>query len=334
MPRRRWPAAANWPTAALATSRTRATTSSSGSSVAGFTFGSSELRSQDAGATLPLAASGTKSQVTKETSASGSAAGVSSALATPSVRSFCGLNGGILADSSETRQRKIAGRRARRDACARASRSRTRVLVGTRSDLARDTRLAERGKPVSLVRRRSDRSPTPPSAPRNAVSTRSGAAAKLVSPSREAKTAPPIRAAPHRPVRIVPLNHCTETRRRSDQRRRCRRRPKAAARCRDRWARLRASDLRRAPCAWSKTPFPRTRDRVSCAAYAAPSLVRSPERIPKASGSGPAWIEASNQGDRRRHANPGRINATGSPRLKALADAAAPPHCDIPDTIV
>jgi hypothetical protein len=29
------------------------------------------------------------------------------------------------------------------------------------------------------------------------------------------ETAPPIRAAPHRPVRMVPLNHCTETRRRS-----------------------------------------------------------------------------------------------------------------------
>ena len=54
-----------------------------------------------------------------------------------------------------------------------------------------------------------------PSAPRNAVSTRSGAVAKLVSPSSDAKTAPPIRAAPQSPVRIVPLNHCTESRRRS-----------------------------------------------------------------------------------------------------------------------
>ena len=53
------------------------------------------------------------------------------------------------------------------------------------------------------------------SAPRNADSTRCGAAAKLVSPSRDAKTAPPMRAAPQSPVRIVPLNHCTETRRRS-----------------------------------------------------------------------------------------------------------------------
>ena len=54
-----------------------------------------------------------------------------------------------------------------------------------------------------------------PSAPRSAVSTRSGTAAKLVSPSSDAKTAPPMRAAPQKPVRIVPENHCTETRRRS-----------------------------------------------------------------------------------------------------------------------
>jgi len=52
-------------------------------------------------------------------------------------------------------------------------------------------------------------------APRNALSTRSGTLAKVISPSSDAKTAPPIRAAPHRPVRMVPLNHCTETLRRS-----------------------------------------------------------------------------------------------------------------------
>ncbi len=39
--------------------------------------------------------------------------------------------------------------------------------------------------------------------------------AKVISPSSDAKTAPPMRAAPHRPVRMVPLNHCTDTRRRS-----------------------------------------------------------------------------------------------------------------------
>ena len=54
-----------------------------------------------------------------------------------------------------------------------------------------------------------------PNAPRSAPSTRSGTLAKVISPSSDAKTAPPMRAAPHRPVRMVPLNHCTETRRRS-----------------------------------------------------------------------------------------------------------------------
>ena len=58
-------------------------------------------------------------------------------------------------------------------------------------------------------------------------------AAKWASPSSAVKTAPPIRAAPHRPVRIVPENHCAETRRRSTSRR-CRHRRTAAARCRDR----------------------------------------------------------------------------------------------------
>src|SRR5262249_1473307 len=55
----------------------------------------------------------------------------------------------------------------------------------------------------------------PLTAPRRAASTRSGTVAKLVSPSSAAKTAPLMRAAPQRPVRTVPLNHCTETRRRS-----------------------------------------------------------------------------------------------------------------------
>ena len=54
-----------------------------------------------------------------------------------------------------------------------------------------------------------------PNAPRSAPSMRSGTEAKVVSPSSAVKTAPPIRAAPHKPVRMVPLNHCTDTRRRS-----------------------------------------------------------------------------------------------------------------------
>ena len=66
----------------------------------------------------------------------------------------------------------------------------------------------------SLLCRLADLSP-PLKAPRSAPSTRSGSLAKVISPSSDAKTAPPIRAAPQRPVKIVPLNHCTETRRRS-----------------------------------------------------------------------------------------------------------------------
>src|ERR1700732_2692254 len=67
------------------------------------TFGKSELRSQTAGVTLlARGAELTKSQVTKETSASGSAAGVCSSPATASDKSFCGLNGGILAERSDT----------------------------------------------------------------------------------------------------------------------------------------------------------------------------------------------------------------------------------------
>src|SRR5271156_6093118 len=88
---------------ALATSRTRVSTLSSGSIVEFLTFGSSELRSQTAGVTLLVRGGGepTKSQVTKDTSASGSAAGVCSSPATASDKSFCGLNGGMLAERSD-----------------------------------------------------------------------------------------------------------------------------------------------------------------------------------------------------------------------------------------
>src|SRR5271155_5838285 len=92
-----------------ATSRTRATTSSSGNCVDGLTRDISELRSQTAGVTagtaadLPRGGGGAmSSQVTNDTSASGSAAGVWSSPATESARSFCGLYGGILAEGSVT----------------------------------------------------------------------------------------------------------------------------------------------------------------------------------------------------------------------------------------
>ena len=57
---------------------------------------------------------GGRSRMTKATSASGSAAGGSSAVAVPppgadSASRRCGLNGGILAERSLTRQRQIAG---------------------------------------------------------------------------------------------------------------------------------------------------------------------------------------------------------------------------------
>ena len=95
-----------------------------------------------------------------------------------------------------------------------SSRSRTRVDVGTRS-VWRVTLGSLIAGSRSALRKVLSRSPRPEIAPRSAISTRSGAVAKLVSPSSDAKTAPPINAAPHSPVKIVPLNHCTESRRRS-----------------------------------------------------------------------------------------------------------------------
>src|SRR3984957_14612301 len=84
---------------AVATSRTRVSTSPSGNNVEFLTFGNSELRSQTAGVTLvPRGAEPTRSQVTKDTSASGSAAGVCSSPAPASDNRFCGLNAGVLAE--------------------------------------------------------------------------------------------------------------------------------------------------------------------------------------------------------------------------------------------
>ena len=90
-------------------SRTREITSSTGSSVAGFTFDSSELMSHVAGATLPFAALGTKSQVTKETSASGSAAGVSSAFGHAVGEQLLRIEGRDIGGQLRDRQREIAG---------------------------------------------------------------------------------------------------------------------------------------------------------------------------------------------------------------------------------
>ena len=158
---------------------------------------------------------GAMSRITKATSASGSAAGVSSdAVAPPgadSASSLCGLNGGIFAERSETVSERLPAMRTN-------GRTRTTSWLPTR--LMVETRITCRANVgSSAVGSRSllcvPFSAPPPSAPRSATSTRSGKDAKLASPSRDVKTAPPMRAAPLKAVRIVPANHCTETRRRS-----------------------------------------------------------------------------------------------------------------------
>ncbi len=118
----------------------------------------------------------------------------------------------------------------------------------------------------------------PANAPRNAVSTRSGAEAKLVSPPREAKTAPPISAAPHSPVRIAPLNHCNDSRRRST-------RPPVPPSADSGGSLPRsssASNLRLAPrsLAWSKTTVPCTRDPTRHSRFATPRSETSPAKSP------------------------------------------------------
>src|SRR3984885_11270501 len=113
-------------TALPATSRTRATTSSGDKSDEALTFGNSELRSQTPGAGLFFGPAPTRSQVTNDTSASGSAAaGASSELATPSVKSFCGLNGGMLAESSDKASERLPEMRTKLRVRT-SSRSRTR----------------------------------------------------------------------------------------------------------------------------------------------------------------------------------------------------------------
>src|SRR5581483_11792996 len=183
-------------------SLTRIRTSSSATTAAIFAFGS----------TVP------RSLVTKDTSASGSAAFGSASsefacvLGPVSASMRWALNGGILAERSlvvidRLPEMRMNGR------TRITSRLPTRVAVETRTTL-RAAAASLGGGRRSLLCRLTRRS-AEPNAPRNAPSTRSGMRAKVISPSSDAKTAPPMRAAPQRPVRIVPLNHCTETRRRS-----------------------------------------------------------------------------------------------------------------------
>ena len=129
-----------------------------------------------------------------------------------SVSMRCALNGGIL----ELRSLVVIDRlpEIRTNGRTRiTSRLPTRVTVETRITLRAAVDSPGGGR-RSLLCRLAVWS-LAPNAPRSAPSTRSGTLAKVISPSSDAKTAPPMRAAPHRPVRMVPLNHCTETRRRS-----------------------------------------------------------------------------------------------------------------------
>ena len=181
-----------------AASRTRLTISSLGVTSEIFNFGNS----------------GDRSRIVKATSASGSAAGASSgvALGSASASMRCGLNGGSPAVRSVADSARLAPTRTN-------GRTRTTSWLPERDVV--ETRMTWRATLGSSAggRRSALRAPSlslaAPSAPRNATSTRSGSEAKLASPSSEVNTAPPIRAAPHRAVRIVPANHCTETRRRS-----------------------------------------------------------------------------------------------------------------------
>src|SRR3984885_16150921 len=94
--------------------------------------GNNELRSQVEGVSLVFPPGGRKSQVTKETSAWGSAAGASSTLATLSVNSFCGLKAGMSAETSETDSDRLPETRTKERERTK-SRSRTRVVVGART---------------------------------------------------------------------------------------------------------------------------------------------------------------------------------------------------------
>src|SRR5215831_292273 len=152
-----------------------------------------------------------RSRVTKETSASGAAPGRSAA-ATVSLSSMldnarCGLKRGILAESSEVESARLLEMRVR-GLTRGTSRSPTFVIVVMRMTW-RAALVSVTGGKRSLLRAVA-RLP-----PRSVDSTRSGLAAKWASPSRAAKTAPPMRAAPHKPVKIVPLSQRTDTRLRS-----------------------------------------------------------------------------------------------------------------------
>ena len=151
-----------------------------------------------------------------ETSASGSAPAASCALTgSPSDRAaiFCALNAGMLAESSDTESDRLPATRTKGRTRTISRLPLPRLVVDTRMTCR--AALASPGGGRRSALRVATRSTMRITALRSAPSTRSGTVAKLVSPSRAAKTAPLIRAAPQRPVRMTPLSHCTETRRRS-----------------------------------------------------------------------------------------------------------------------
>ena len=153
-----------------------------------------------------------------DTSASGSAPAAPSALTgSPSdlARTFCALKAGMLAESSDTESDRLPATRMNGRTRTISRLPLPRVVVDTRMTWRAALASPGGGRRSVLRVTLAMRSAMPVAAPRSAASTRSGTVAKLVSPSRAAKTAPLIRAAPQRPVRIVPLNHWTETRRRS-----------------------------------------------------------------------------------------------------------------------
>ena len=159
-----------------------------------------------------------RSRVKNETSASGSALAASWALAgRPSALAsiFCALNGGMLAESSDTESDRFPATRMKGRTRTISRLPLPRLVVDTRMTCRAALASPGGGRRSVLRATLATRSAMPLTAPRTAASTRSGTVAKLVSPSSAAKTAPLIRAAPQRPVRTVPLNHWTETRRRS-----------------------------------------------------------------------------------------------------------------------
>ena len=152
-----------------ATSRTCAITSSRGTAAAIFARGSMPARSR----------------VTKETSASGSAPGVSSAataLPRPlSISRRAGLNFGTLAESSEVVSDRFEATRTN-GRTRTISRSPARVVVEMRITWRAALVSPERGS-LSVLRVACATRSLPVSVPRSAASTRSGKAAKFASPS-------------------------------------------------------------------------------------------------------------------------------------------------------